>query len=178
MSCHTTHVNSNSVQMAAPLRCCNGGAATSAQVDLQGVSLVTLSFFRNRAAAAILADTVAQYSGVLGAAVCCSDAGGLPHDDWTTCETDRLELLDYVFELAAARGLLLDFHVDENGNEESRGLRDIARKTIQHGYEGRVVCGHCWCAAQYLHNAPLPLPPSPFSTHAGAHQRSLLSLLQ
>jgi cytosine/adenosine deaminase-related metal-dependent hydrolase len=102
---------------------------------------------RDERVAAVLADTVASYRGILGAAVCCSDDGGLPHDDWTTCERDRDELLDHVFSLAKSRGLLLDFHVDENGNEESKGLRDIARKTIEHGYQGKVVCGHCWCVS-------------------------------
>ena len=49
-----------------------------------------------------------------------------------------------VFTLAKERDLDLDFHVDENGNEGAKGLLYIARKTIQHGYQGRVVCGHCW----------------------------------
>ena len=49
-----------------------------------------------------------------------------------------------VFTLAKERDLDLDFHVDENGNERAKGLLYIARKTIQHGYQGRVVCGHCW----------------------------------
>lgn len=52
-----------------------------------------------------------------------------------------------IFSLAKGRDLDLDFHVDENGNERAKGLLYIARKTIQHGYQGRVVCGHCWYAA-------------------------------
>ena len=52
-----------------------------------------------------------------------------------------------IFTLAKERNLDLDFHVDENGNETAKGLLYIARKTIQHGYQGRVVCGHCWYAA-------------------------------
>lgn len=52
-----------------------------------------------------------------------------------------------IFTLAKERDLDLDFHVDENGNERAKGLLYIARKTIQHGYQGRVVCGHCWYAA-------------------------------
>lgn len=102
--------------------------------------------FRDQRAAEVLADTVAAYDGILGAAVCCSDKGGLETDDWTTCDQDRSTLLDRIFTLAKQRGLLLDFHVDENGNERSKGLREISLKTMQHGYEGRVVCGHCWCA--------------------------------
>ncbi len=64
------------------------------QVELQGVSLVVLSFFRDLEAATKLADTVAAHGGLLGAAVCCAEKGGHPSDDWTTCERDRDELLD------------------------------------------------------------------------------------
>lgn len=116
------------------------------QVELQGVALVTLSFFRDRDQARHLADTVRQHGGILGCAVCCSDTGGQACDEWTTCERDRDALLDFIFELAAERRLLLDFHVDENGNRESQGLRHIAQKTIQHDYHDKVVCGHCWYA--------------------------------
>lgn len=54
-----------------------------------------------------------------------------------------------MFSLAKARDLDLDFHVDENPNEEAKGLRYVALKTIEHGYQGRVVCGHCWCATGF-----------------------------
>jgi hypothetical protein len=109
------------------------------------VSLVVLSFFRDAAAAAALADLVAAHGGILGAAVCCAEKGGDPSDEWTTCEQDRDELLDRIFTLAKERDLDLDFHTDENGNELARGLRYVAQKAVQHGYQGRVVCGHCWC---------------------------------
>lgn len=115
------------------------------KVELQGVSLVTLSHFRDLEAATRLADTVAAHGGLLGAAVCCAERGGCPDDDWTTCEQDRGQLLDRIFTLAKERDLDIDFHTDENGNELARGLRYVAEKAIEHGYEGRVVCGHCWC---------------------------------
>lgn len=114
------------------------------KVEVQGVSLVVLSYFRDEEKARALADTVAKYGGLLGAAVCCAERGGDPEDDWTTCEKDRDELLDRIFTLAKERDLDIDFHTDENGNELAKGLRYVAQKTIEHGYEGRVVCGHCW----------------------------------
>jgi cytosine/adenosine deaminase-related metal-dependent hydrolase len=114
------------------------------KVELQAVSLVVLSFFRDEEAARQLADLVAQHGGILGAAVCCAEKGGDPEDDWTTCEADRDVLLDRIFTLAKERDLDIDFHTDENGNELARGLRYVAQKAIQHGYQGRVVCGHCW----------------------------------
>ena len=118
------------------------------RVEMQGVALVALSFFRDEAEATKLADTVARYGGLLGAAVCCAEEGGSPTDDWTTCDADRDVLLDRIFTLAKERDLDLDFHTDENGNEAAKGLRYVAEKTIQHGYEGRVVCGHC-CSLAY-----------------------------
>ena len=69
-------------------------AKWAGRVELQAVSLVVLSFFRDAAAAAALADLVAAHGGILGAAVCCAEKGGDPSDDWTTCEGDRDELLD------------------------------------------------------------------------------------
>ena len=63
-----------------------------------------------------------------------------------------------IFTLAKERDLDLDFHTDENGNALARGLRYVARKALQHGYQGRVVCGHCWCARRAWAPARL-LPP-------------------
>lgn len=64
------------------------------QVELQGVSLVVLSFFRNEEKAVQLANLVKSAGGILGAAVCCAENGGDPNDDWTTCDRDRDVLLD------------------------------------------------------------------------------------
>jgi cytosine/adenosine deaminase-related metal-dependent hydrolase len=113
------------------------------RIELQGVSLVVLSYFRDADAGARLADTVKAAGGILGCAVCCSESGGMDDDDWTTCNADRPALLDRIFLLAKERGLLLDFHVDENGNPEAQGLRCIAQAAIRHEYQGKVVCGHC-----------------------------------
>ncbi|KAL6782606.1 hypothetical protein ACKKBG_A07455 [Auxenochlorella protothecoides x Auxenochlorella symbiontica] len=126
------------------------------RVELQGVSLVALSFYRDAEAARALADLVAAHGGALGAAVCCAERGGDPADDWTTCDRDRGELLDRIFTLAKQRDLDLDFHTDENGNEAAKGLRYVAEKAIQHDYIGRVVCGHC-CSLAYQSQADLDL---------------------
>ncbi len=64
------------------------------QVELQGVSLVVLSFFRDEQKAVQLANLVKSAGGMLGAAVCCAENGGDPNDDWTTCDRDRDMLLD------------------------------------------------------------------------------------
>ena len=78
-------------------------AGVCAQVELQGVSLVVLSFFRDLEAATQLADMVKKAGGIMGAAVCCAENGGDPNDDWTTCDRDRDMLLDRSpFSLLAA----------------------------------------------------------------------------
>jgi len=123
-------------------------------VDLQGVSLVALSFFRDGAAAAALADTVAAHGGCLGAAVCCAEDGGDEGDDWTTCPRDRHALLDRIFGLAAERSLDVDFHTDENGNVGATGLADVCAALVRARsadppFAGRVVCGHCCALASY-----------------------------
>lgn len=121
------------------------------KVEIQGVALVVLSYFRDEHAGQRLAETVKEHGGILGAAVCCSEKGGLSDDEWTTCPGDREELLDRIFMLAKEFDLDLDFHTDENGNTASKGLRDISKKCIQHNYQGRVVCGHCCSLA---HQSP------------------------
>lgn len=116
------------------------------RVALQGVALVTLSFFADAAAAERLAQDVAAAGGVLGAAVCCSDLGGLEGDVHTTCGAQLPFLLDSLFQLAARFGLDVDLHVDENGNEQSKGLAAVAAAAARcPGFATRLACGHC-CA--------------------------------
>jgi cytosine deaminase len=113
------------------------------KVELQGVSLNILSFFRDEIAATELADNVRSHGGILGAAVSCTDRGGYADDEYTTCGNDMPLLLDVVFRLANERGLDLDFHVDENGNEVSKGLLYISEAVMRNDFKGRIVCGHC-----------------------------------
>eukprot|EP00803_Ostreobium_quekettii_P010938 evm.model.scf_1031.2 EVM.evm.TU.scf_1031.2 scf_1031:12303-14680(+) len=68
----------------------------ASRVELQGVSLSLLSFFRDLEQATALADLVEREGGVLGAAVCCGELGGSEKDDYTTCDSDRDMLLDRV----------------------------------------------------------------------------------
>ncbi|EEH57360.1 cytosine deaminase/metal dependent hydrolase [Micromonas pusilla CCMP1545] len=113
------------------------------RIELQGVALTILRFFRDETEAAKLADLVKKNGGILGAAVSCTDRGGYADDVYTTCLDDMDALLDTVFRLAKERDLDLDFHVDENGNEASKGLLHIARASARNAFTGRVVCGHC-----------------------------------
>lgn len=98
------------------------------RLHLQAVSLVSLDYFLTPAGEK-LADRVAEVGGILGGVA--------------FTNPDLEAQIDRTFQLAKARKLSLDFHVDENGEVDSRCLRLIAEATIRHRYRGKVVCGHC-----------------------------------
>jgi len=53
------------------------------------------------------------------------------------------ELLDAQFILAKERNLCVDLHVDETTAIEVFHLEHVAKATLRHKMQGRVVCGHC-----------------------------------
>ena len=64
------------------------------KIELQGVSLSILRFFRDEVSAAELADRVKANGGILGAAVSCTDRGGHADDIYTTCGEELPQLLE------------------------------------------------------------------------------------
>ncbi|OUC13698.1 MAG: cytosine deaminase [Alkalinema sp. CACIAM 70d] len=98
------------------------------RITLQAVSLVSLDYYLTPKGEK-LADLVAEMGGILG---------GVAYTN-----PDLEQQIDRAFQLAKQRKLLLDFHVDENGDPESRCLHHIAAAAIKHKYKGKVVCGHC-----------------------------------
>jgi cytosine deaminase len=125
-----THIDSLGAQAAIswPLLAAMR-AEWEGRITLQGVSLIGIDAFRDEAAGAGLADLVARSGGILGTA--------------TTTEPDLDVLLDRVFALAQARGLDLDFHVDETNDPQSHSLAHIAATAIRRRFTGRIVVGHC-----------------------------------
>lgn len=98
------------------------------RITLQAVSLVSLDYYLTPKGEK-LAELVAEMGGILG---------GVAYTN-----PDLEQQIDRAFQLAKQRKLLLDFHVDENGDPESRCLHHIAAAAIKHKYKGKVVCGHC-----------------------------------
>ncbi|WOD40038.1 cytosine deaminase [Nodosilinea sp. E11] len=98
------------------------------KIALQAVSLVSMDYYDDPAAET-LADTVARYGGILG--------GVIYPQPGIEAQIDR------AFALAEARGLDLDFHVDESLDPEAEGLRIVAETKLRRGFRGRVNCGHC-----------------------------------
>ncbi|MBE3572428.1 MAG: amidohydrolase family protein [Moorella humiferrea] len=53
------------------------------------------------------------------------------------------EWVDYIFALAGKYNVPIDLHVDETDAPTVASLEYIAAKTVQTGYQGRVVASHC-----------------------------------
>jgi cytosine deaminase len=64
--------------------------------------------------------------------------GGCPYND-----TDANAQIDIVFRLARQFDVDADFHVDFFDEPEHLHVRYIAEQAIRHGWQGRVVLGHC-----------------------------------
>src|SRR5262249_3779050 len=104
-------------------------AEWAGKVALQAVSLVPIDLFRDGGGDQ-LAALVAKSGGVLGAVT-------------RAANRTHAALLDRVFSLAARHDLDLDFHVDETNDPRAAALPHVARAVLRHGYQGRVVAGHC-----------------------------------
>lgn len=81
-----------------------------------------------------LADTVARHRGILGAV--------------TYMVPDLDTLLDRMFAKAIDLGLDLDFHADETDDTNAISLDRIADAALRHGFEGRILVGHCCSLAR------------------------------
>lgn len=103
---------------------------------LQAVSLVSLDYWLTPEGEK-LADQMAAIGGILGGVI--------------YMNPDVEAQIDHIFTLAKERNLNLDFHTDETEQPDSITLRLVAEATLQHRYQGRVVCGHaCSLAIQSL----------------------------
>ncbi len=112
------------------------------QITLQAASLCPVEAFAGEDGAA-LADLVADMGGVLGM-VCGSRVA--PGED---LGADFQAYLDRVFQLAEERGLALDLHVDETGEQGARSLRAVAETAVRRGFRRPIQCGHiCSLAVQ------------------------------
>ena len=98
------------------------------RIDLQAVSLIPIPAFGGPEGVE-LADRVAAAGGILGAVA------------YMSPEIDTL--VNRLLDLAAERGLDVDFHCDETGDVGARALSHIARAVLRRRFRGQVVCGHC-----------------------------------
>ncbi|MDZ4086436.1 MAG: amidohydrolase family protein [Tabrizicola sp.] len=98
------------------------------RITLDLSCLPDIDTFADPASAARIAGQVARDGGVLGA--------------WILHHSEREKGLAQIFQQAEARGLRLDFHVDEGQDPDLDGLELIAATALQTRFQGPVLCGH------------------------------------
>jgi cytosine deaminase len=80
----------------------------------------------------------------------CDAVGAIPHFERTTEE--GWQSVRLAFELAERHDKLVDLHCDETDDPGSRNLEVVCAETLDRGFGGRVVAGHCTA----LHSYPNP----------------------
>ncbi|MDP3527041.1 MAG: cytosine deaminase, partial [Hoeflea sp.] len=104
------------------------------RIELQAACLFGIDDARDEEWFDRLARIVADHGGVLGAV--------------TYMVPDLDQLLDRMFAKATALGLDLDFHADETDDVNAVSLDRIAGAALRHGFEGRILVGHCCSLAR------------------------------
>lgn len=104
------------------------------RIELQAACLFGIDQALDEAWFNRLADLVAGHRGILGAV--------------TYMVPDLDMLLDRMFVKAMDLGLDLDFHADETDDVGAVSLDRIADAALRHGFEGRILVGHCCSLAR------------------------------
>jgi cytosine deaminase len=66
--------------------------------------------------------------------------GGAPHIEYT--REDGVREIEYIYDLAEERGLLIDVHCDETGDPQSRFSGVMAKESIIRGMQGVASASH------------------------------------
>lgn len=72
--------------------------------------------------------------------------GGIPHNELT--REDGIRSVIFAFDLAEETGCLIDIHVDETGDDQSRFVETMASEALKRGMGDRVTASH----ATAMHN--------------------------
>jgi cytosine deaminase len=106
------------------------------KIDLQGVGKLPVECYLTTEGEC-LAELAAKHGGLLGGIT--RIFGGAPEKAASILDA----ALDALFRLATRHDLDIDLHVDETGDPSATSLGQVARATIRHRFQNRVVCGHC-----------------------------------
>ena len=66
----------------------------------------------------------------------------------------KTEHLDILMSSAKEHGKLVHVHVDQFNSDEERETEQLARKTIEHGMQGKVSAIHCISLAAHPEKVP------------------------
>ncbi len=107
-------------------------------VDVQVVCFPQLGLVRDPESISWMREAMRQGADVVG---------GMPHAE--ASREDAWRHIQIAFDIAEEFGADVDMHIDETDNPGSKTLELLAETTLQRGYQGRVVAGHCCALAAY-----------------------------
>ncbi|MBI9102715.1 MAG: cytosine deaminase [Spirochaetales bacterium] len=107
-------------------------------IDLQIVAFPQDGIFTSPDGAALMARALDMGADIVG---------GIPHNEFT--REDGVADVLFAFEQAEKRGLQVDLHVDETGDEQSRFVEVMAKETINRGMSGRITASHTTAMHNY-----------------------------
>ncbi len=81
--------------------------------------------------------------------------GGIPHNELT--REDGVADVELAFALAEQRGLLVDIHCDETGDEQSRFVEVMIKQALQTGLGERATASHTTAMHNYNNDYALKL---------------------
>jgi Cytosine deaminase and related metal-dependent hydrolases len=73
--------------------------------------------------------------------------GGAPHIEYT--REDGVKDVETVFALAEQFGKLIDIHIDETGDPQSRFIEVMAKETINRNWQGKAAASHTTAMHNY-----------------------------
>ena len=73
--------------------------------------------------------------------------GGIPHNEFT--REDGVKDVEFAFDLAEKHNALIDIHVDETGDDQSRFVEVMAKEAIVRGMQGKVTASHTTAMHNY-----------------------------
>lgn len=73
--------------------------------------------------------------------------GGAPHIEYT--REDGVKDVETVYQLAEEFGKLIDIHIDETGDPQSRFIEVMAKENINRGWQGRAAASHTTAMHNY-----------------------------
>ncbi len=135
-----THVDTGSLLAVETLVALKGEALE------RGIELQVVAFPQE----GILRAPGRQAQWEAAVALGCDAVGGIPHFERTAEE--GWQSVRMAFDLAEKHDLMVDFHCDETDDPSTRNLEVVCAETLDRGFGGRVVAGHCTA----LHSYPNP----------------------